>query len=221
MITASEENESDYKSLLRKYCTMKEKRVEDFESLDCAWYSLGMEMYGNIPLIEYPESSEQPDLDDIVIAIDVSGSCSGDTACRFLRETCNMIRDLGIGWEPVNIRIMECDAAIVRETVIHSKDDIPDFEQREMRGFGGTSFVPVFNRIDELLDTKEVREVRCLLYLSDGIGDFPEKEPEYDVVFVLNSRLEGMNDEMMGRWVPDWVTRVYLTEKDLEGEQKL
>ena len=58
LITASEENESDYRRILRRYSTLKEKKMEDFDAIDGCWYALGMELYGNIPLIEYPETSE-------------------------------------------------------------------------------------------------------------------------------------------------------------------
>ena len=219
-ICASGENESDYRKILKKYTILKECRMEDFEALDYSWYSFGMELYGNIPLIEYPESSEQRFVDEIVIAVDTSGSCSGYTAQRFLRETCNMIRDMGIGRRPVNIRIIECDENVQNEIVIHGSSDIPDLEQRVVSGFGGTSFVPVFNRIEELKKNGEMNRVRCLLYLSDGIGIFPVEKPDYDVIFVLTSRLpENFGyDEYMD--LPDWVRSVYLTERDLEEDMR-
>lgn len=213
-LSAAEENQSDYRKLLRKYAKMKERKMEDFDSFDYSWYSLGMELYGNIPLIEFPESSEKPTVDEIVIGVDVSGSCGGDVAARFLRETCNMIRDIGVGTEEADLRILECDTKIQRETVIRREEDIPDFETRVVRGFGGTSFVPVFERIQELREQGGLRGPRCLLYLSDGFGTFPEAPPPYDVIFVLTE------DDGWGReHIPDWVQTVYLTEHDLKEEQ--
>ena len=219
-ITASEENRSDYRDLLRSYTLLKERRLEDPEMIDTDWYTLGIELYGNIPIIEYPESSETQVVDDIVIAIDTSGSCAGETASRFLRETCNMIRDLGIGRERVNIRILECDADIENEIVIHSEEDLPEFNSRQMHGFGGTSFVPVFQHIDKLLEEKEMSKVRCLLYLSDTYGDFPEQAPEYDTIFVVpedDYRLGQTHGERPDH-IPEWVRIVVLTEDDLEAE---
>ena len=223
-LRAAEANESDYHKLLAEYCTIREKKQEDLESLDYSWYTMGLELYGNIPIVEYPESAEKPAVDDIVIAVDVSGSCGGETACRFLRETCNIIRDMEIGYEEANIRIIECDAKIQRETVIRTRDDIPDFDDRGVRGFGGTSFLPVFRRIDELRTTGEITKVRCLIYLSDGYGDFPEKAAEYDTIFVFppdNGGLFGGMDRRQGKrnWVPEWIRQVSLTENDLEEEQ--
>ena len=219
-ITAAEENRSDYRALLRSYMLLKERRIEDPEMIDTDWYTLGINLYGNIPIIEYPESSEAPVADDIVIAIDTSGSCGGETTSRFLRETCNMIRDLGIGRERVNIRILECDAEIENEIVIHSEEDLSDFEERQMHGFGGTSFVPVFQHIDKLLEDRKMNKVRCLLYLSDTYGDFPEQEPGYDTIFVVPEEEYRFGDAPSGRpeHIPEWVRIVVLTEDDLKEE---
>ena len=219
-ITAAEENRSDYRALLRSYMLLKERRIEDPEMIDTDWYTLGINLYGNIPIIEYPESSEAPVADDIVIAIDTSGSCGGETASRFLRETCNMIRDLGIGRERVNIRILECDAEIENEIVIHSEEDLPDFEERQMHGFGGTSFVPVFQHIDRLLEDRKMNKVRCLLYLSDTYGDFPEQEPGYDTIFIVPEEEYRFGDAPSERpeHIPEWVRIVVLTEDDLKEE---
>ena len=65
-----------------------------------------------------------------------------------------------------------------------------------------------------------MNRVRCLLYLSDGIGIFPVEKPDYDVIFVLTSRLpENFGyDEYMD--LPDWVRSVYLTERDLEEDMR-
>ena len=214
-IKAAEENRSDYRELLRSYTLLKEKRLEDLEMIDTDWYTLGIELYGNIPIIEFPESSEAPSCDEIVIAIDTSGSCGGETASRFLRETCNMIRDFGIGRDRVEIRILECDAAIQNEIVLHSEEDIPEFDSRKMMGWGGTSFVPVFEHIDKLLETQEMKKVRCLLYLSDTYGDFPKKEPAYDTIFVVPED-ELREDPGYRSRIPEWVKLVRLTEDDLQ-----
>lgn len=215
-LTAAEENESDYRKLLRKYSALKERKTEDFDALDYSWYVLGLELYSNIPLIEYPEASEQRAMDDIVIAIDVSGSCDGKVACRFLRETCNLLRDMGIGSEAVNIRLLECDDQIQKEVVIHSYEDIPDFEEVEIHGFCGTSFVPVFEHIDHLRETGEMEKVRCLLYFSDGMGEFPDHKPDYDVIFVLEPE-EIPWQAQQEEWIPEWVEKVRLTEFDIEA----
>ena len=46
-----------------------------------------MEQYGNLPLIEPLEYKEVNRLEELVIAIDTSGSCSKELVRRFLGET--------------------------------------------------------------------------------------------------------------------------------------
>ena len=52
-----------------------------------------MEHYGNIPLIEPLEYKEVNRLEELVIAIDTSGSCSGETVQRFLGETYGILSE--------------------------------------------------------------------------------------------------------------------------------
>ena len=50
-------------------------------------------------------------------------------------------------------------------------------------GGGGTRFEPVFDHIaaDTEHDTPE-----CLIYLTDGLGSFPDREPDYPVLWASN-----------------------------------
>ena len=59
----------------------------DEDSFDYIFYNFGMEQYGNLPLIEPLEYKEVNRLEELVIAIDTSGSCSKELVRRFLGET--------------------------------------------------------------------------------------------------------------------------------------
>ncbi|MFQ7786761.1 MAG: hypothetical protein ACLRIP_01095 [Blautia massiliensis (ex Durand et al. 2017)] len=52
-----------------------------------------MEHYGNLPLIEPLEYKEVNRLEELVIAIDTSGSCDGETVRRFLGETYSILSE--------------------------------------------------------------------------------------------------------------------------------
>lgn len=212
-VAASEENKSDYRNLLRHYTRVRELRREDDDSLDYGWYSLGLRMYGNIPLIEYPESCERPKADNIVIALDVSGSCGGETARRFLRETVNMLRDVGVSSGDTDILVIECDTVIQGETRVHGPEDLESFKHKSLSGFGGTNFVPVFQRIEELRRQNLLDKPRCLLYLSDGYGSYPNTPPDYDVIFVLDEETSRENSPC-----PSWIKTVWLTQDDMKEE---
>ena len=67
----------DYRKFLKQFCRLREEVELDTESFDYIFYSFGMEHYGNIPLIEPLEYKEVNRLEELVIAIDTSGSCLG------------------------------------------------------------------------------------------------------------------------------------------------
>ncbi len=74
----------DYKKFLRQFSVLREEVELDTESFDYIFYNYGMEHYGNLPLIEPLEYKEVNRLEELVIAIDTSGSCDGETVRRFL-----------------------------------------------------------------------------------------------------------------------------------------
>ena len=52
----------DYRSFLKKFCVLKEEMQVDIDSFDYIFYHYGMEMYGNMPLIE-PQAVSYTHLD--------------------------------------------------------------------------------------------------------------------------------------------------------------
>lgn len=209
--TASAENTADYKSLLQRMCSLREVIQTTDAEFDYIWYETGIALYGNIPLIEPAECAEEPVADDIIIAIDTSGSCSGDVASRFLRETCNLLRDMNIRGNHCRIRILQCDSGIQNEILIQSKEEIPDFQNQMIYGYGGTDFRPVFAYIEECRKKGAIRKVSGLIYLTDAEGIFPEQRTDYETVFVVWNAYDAVFWE-----IPDWITKVKLTEEDME-----
>ena len=206
----------DYTEVLRRFLKVREVNREDPESMDKAMYSLGLQMYGNIPLIEPEEESEYKCLGTVVVAIDTSGSCWGEPLEQFLAETKAVFRGLG------NIRfdrfvILQCDEEIWREDSYRSAREFPDLnkEKIECCGNGGTSFIPVFDRISEMQEKGE--RVECLIYLSDAMGEFPENRPKnYETFFVIPKMIyededeELEEDSYLDQMIPKWVHRLEL-----------
>ena len=77
----------DYRSFLKKFCVLKEEMQVDIDSFDYIFYHYGMEMYGNMPLIEPQETKEVNRIEDIVIAIETSMSCKRELEEKILEET--------------------------------------------------------------------------------------------------------------------------------------
>ena len=53
---------------------------------DYNFYTYGLRLYGNMPLIEPLESKEVKKIEEFVIIIDTSMSCSGELVRKFLEE---------------------------------------------------------------------------------------------------------------------------------------
>lgn len=207
----AEENGISYEQFLRRFAVPNERLLLDPDSFDPRWYYLGLEQYGDIPLLEPSELSEPPAPDDIVIALDTSGSCSGEVCRRFLRETLSLLRDISAGASSFRVLALQCDAEIQKEVLLESADQLDGFlRDFTPQGFGGTDFRPVFERVARRREEGLMPRVRGLLYLSDGDGDFPQEAPDYPVTFLL------LGDEYMwGRPdIPPWVNTLYLNETD-------
>ena len=64
----------DYRSFLKKFCVLKEEMQVDIDSFDYIFYHYGMEMYGNMPLIEPQETKEVNRIEDFVCLLYTSPS---------------------------------------------------------------------------------------------------------------------------------------------------
>lgn len=196
----------DYASLLESFMVRREVAGIDPESFDIAYYTYGMEMYGNMPLIEELEGKEEKALDTLAIAIDTSASTRAAHVKRFLDETYSLLCQSDAFFEKSQIIIIECDDTVQKEIRL---DDPRDFEQYiekfEVSGGYGTDFVPVFTRIRDLRDAGELASLKALLYFTDGYGNYPSKATPYKSFFVF---LEDCDYDDSG--VPDWAGKVYI-----------
>ncbi len=201
----------DYGDFLRTFATEGEDlRINDDE-FDYVFYTYGLSRYGNMPLIEPLEYKEQRRLRDFAIALDTSGSCSGEVVRTFVARTFEILKETQEYGDEVNIHLIQCDARVQSDTVITS---IRQFEEEqgelELHGFGNTDFRPVFDYVDDLLDKGAFTDLRGLVYFTDGYGIFPDDPPQYDVAFVF------VEDEGRPRRVPPWATKAVLSQYGIE-----
>lgn len=103
-----------------------------------------------------------------VVAIDTSGSTTNDRS-KFLGELNGLINSFG----RYELTII-CADAEVDDVKTYTQDDNLNIELDgyEMGGGGGTSFIPPFDYVLE-----NGIECDCFLYLTDGYGPAPEKNP--------------------------------------------
>lgn len=209
----TEENQITYGDFLRRFACPRERLLTDPDGLDSRWYCLGLELYGDIPLIEPPELSEPPVPDQLVIAMDTSGSCHGEVGRRFLRETLNLLRDISAGARRFQVLLLQCDAQIQQEVWLESADQVDTLEEAfKLRGFGGTDFRPVFRRVEQLREKGKLSRVQGLLYLSDGWGCYPDTPPDYPTAFLIPT--EDRDRCFSQPCQPSWLTTLYLDPND-------
>ena len=65
----------------------------DDDSFDYTFYTYGLSMYGNMPLIEPQETKEVKKIEEFVIVVDTSMSCSGELVRKFLEETYDVLSE--------------------------------------------------------------------------------------------------------------------------------
>lgn len=209
-IKAENRERYDYKRFLKKFAVLREEAEVDPDSFDPIFYTYGLTLYENMPLIEPLETREVFKIEDFVIAIDTSMSVSGDLVKRFLEETYGVLSESESYFRKVNIHIIQCDEEIRSDITITNREEMEDYmEHFTISGFGGTDFRPAFEYVNGLLNKGVFKKLRGLLYFTDGKGIYPVSMPPYDTAFVF---MEGQYEDIS---VPGWAMKVILTEEDL------
>jgi len=210
-VRASAREDVDYRAFLRRFAAPREVMAADGDAFDYIFYTYGLRLYGNLPLIEPPETREERRIEDFVIAVDTSMSTSGELVRRFLDCTYAVLRSTETFTRKVNIRILQCDDQLRADHTIRSAEELRDYmEHFELIGGSATDFRPVFRHVDQLLAEGAFTHLRGLLYFTDGMGRYPRKRPPYDAAFVL------LEEPPAAVPMPLWAIRLTLTEPALE-----
>lgn len=203
----------DYSEFLRKFAVHCEVMKINDDEFDYNFYTYGLSLYGNIPLIEPLEYKEVKRVKEFVIAIDTSGSVSGKTVQRFIEKTYNILKQKHSFFTKVNIHIIQCDAEIQEDVKITSQEEFDRYiSNMKLHGFGGTDFKPVFSYVDSLIRKKAFTNLKGMIYFTDGYGDFPLRQPDYQTAFVF------LDDEYNNYNVPVWAMRLILQTEDIISE---
>ena len=208
----------DYRRFLRKFSVLREEIQVDEDSFDYVFYTYGLSLYGNMPLIEPLESREIYRIEDFVIAIDTSMSCSGELVRRFLEETYDVLCESESYFKKINLHIIQCDEQVRMDKLITSREEMDQYmEDFTIVGQGGTDFRPVFEYVNRLLAAGTFHKLRGLLYFTDGEGIYPVKRPVYDTAFVF------VEDQYTDISVPAWAIKLILEPEQIlkEGEQRI
>lgn len=196
-----------YASFLRRFGNHGEIMRLSEDEFDNNYYSYGLELYGNIPLIENLEYREDKHIREFAVAIDTSGSVQGETVRKFVQRTYDLIKSQETFDTRMKLHIIQCDDRIREDAVIGTDDEFERYiRNMKILGLGETDFRPVFAYIDTLLAEHKLTNLAGLLYFTDGKGVFPVRKPPYDTAFIIHT------DEVYPPEVPPWAMRVMLEE---------
>ena len=198
-----------YKDFLRKFTVLQEELHCDYDEFDLNYYSYGLRLYKNMPLIEPLESREVTKISEFIIVIDTSYSTNGPLVQKFLQETFQIIQERDSFFHKSQVRIIQCDNQVHSDTVIKDPHDIQALLHNfELIGGGGTDFRPAFSYINTLLENGEFHQLKGVLYFTDGKGIFPAKRPPYETAFLFLGEEEHPD-------IPAWAMKLVLHEEDL------
>ncbi|MBM7854386.1 putative metal-dependent peptidase [Desulfohalotomaculum tongense] len=113
---------------------------------------------------------EEERLEEVVVAVDSSGSVNNKQLQKFLSE----VRGIINSFSTITGHLVFCDSKI------QSWHRLRDFNEVIPRGGGGSYTKPVFEEIN-----KRKIKPSALIYFTDGITVYPTFEPSYPVLWLL------------------------------------
>lgn len=200
----------NYEEFLKKFAVRGEIMKINPEEFDYNYYTYGLSLYGNLPLIEPLEYKDVKRIRDFVIAIDTSGSVAGDLVQTFVQKTYNILKSTESFFTKINLHIIQCDAAIQEDIKITNQQEFDEYlKNMKLHGFGGTDFRPVFSYVNSLIEIGEFDNLKGLIYFTDGYGEFPAKKPPFEAAFVFID--EGTEPPK----VPPWAIKLVLRKDEI------
>ena len=204
-IVLQKERGYDYRRFLKQFAVEKEERLLDMDSFDYIPYDYSRRMYERLVFLEPLEYKEVRRLQEFVIAIDTSGSCSGEVVRRFLTETWEILQEKENFFRDMRIHLIQCDCLVQEHVCVASEEEWKDYlEHMSVKGHGDTDFTPVFRLVDRLVEEGRLKHLKGLLYFTDGDGIYPDRKPGYETAFVF------LNEELRKGTAPSWAQTLTL-----------
>ncbi|MDO5538712.1 MAG: VWA-like domain-containing protein [Eubacteriales bacterium] len=196
-----------FRQFLRQFALTGEEMQTDMESIDYIPYLYGLVHYGNMPLVEHLEYCEVRKLQELVIAIDTSGSCRTDTVRRFMEEVYGILSDRENFFRKMNVYILQCDFMVQNAAHITCEEEWKEYlEHLTIYGRGDTDFQPVFQYVETLRKEKKLKNLKGLLYFTDGDGIYPRDKTSYKTAFIFYDK------KVQQQKVPSWAWQFELED---------
>lgn len=198
----TDKSRRSYKDFLRKFAVLREEMHCDPDEYDRNLYTYGLNVYGNMPIIEPLETREVMRIQEFVVVIDTSYSTSGELVKNFLKETFTILSEENSFFKKCRLHVIQCDDDVRSDIVISDRDELSRMiNSFELTGGGNTDFRPAFRYVGELISNGELKNLKGLIYFTDGKGTYPQKRPPYKTAFVYVNDYEEQQ-------VPPWAIRL-------------
>lgn len=202
----------DYREFLRKFAIPTEVMKLSDDEFDTIFYTYGLTLYKNMPLVEPLEYRVDKRVREFVIAIDTSGSVYDDQVRDFVAFTYSVLKSSEAFDNKVKIKIIQCDTEIRHIDDLNSLDELRKWcGSMQVYGGGGTDFCPVFACVDTMLEQGELKDLGGLIYLTDGYGTYPSYVPKYKTAFVF------CDENYEESSVPPWAMRVFINPNNMSS----
>lgn len=203
-----EERKRGYYKFLRQFTVEREELQLDMETFDYIPYLYGLSHYKNLPLLEPLEYTEAKKLEELVIAIDTSASCKRPTVQRFLQETYAVLGQQENFFKKLRVHIIQCDCYVQEDVRVTCEKEWKEYLKHiKIQGGGGTDFRPVFQYVNKMIVDRKLKNLKALLYFTDGDGIYPREKPDYETVFLLTKEPPKEAN------VPNWAKLFYMDER--------
>jgi predicted metal-dependent peptidase len=113
----------------------------------------------------------------MVFAKDTSASVDMEIVAQMDAETAEINASL----QPESMWVLDADARVAHAVEVFPGDPVP----RSAYGRGGTDYRPVFEWVEE-----QGIQPSVVIYMGDMEAVFPEKEPDYEVIWVMTTHAE-------------------------------
>ncbi len=201
----AEASRRNYGDFLRKFAVLREELHCSDDEFDVNYYTYGLSLYKNVPLIEPLEAREAVKIKEFVVVVDTSYSTSGELVKNFLRETCAVLTQKNSFFDSCAARIIQCDDDVRMDIKINGPAELEEaLKDFHICGGGGTDFRPAFRHVDRLIEEGEIKDLGGLIYFTDGKGIYPRKKPDYKTAFVF---IDDFDDSAL----PAWAMRIRLS----------
>jgi len=113
----------------------------------------------------------------LVIAIDTSGSTTGEMVVDFVTEVFGIAESFG----NYEITVIQCDMSVQNVDTISTHRPPELSGGFDLFGGGGTDLRPPFDYVRDNVDCSNI----AMLYMTDGYGPAPTNEPVFPVIWVM------------------------------------